>query len=322
MKPRSILICAILGVCLGAAHAQLTPTPAPTYDALIQQGKAQLQAGNSAQALASGQQAVQLDATRWEAYALAGGALMNLKRYEEAEDQFSHAIDHAPAAKQDGLRALRRQCAVAESGTPPAASQASPASQPAEASTSQAEIVLWKTIESSANPDDFDAYLKQYPNGAFVALATQRSQSIRAAAQAAAKKQQDDAARAEEAKRDQIPAVCRDKICGNSYGHLLITSDGVAFTGDRNFQFSKSDAMSVNVKCNPVYCQVDMAFRNGEMHSFIAMTEEAIATRKERLKFLAPAALIINRIRDQWGWVQNGKGKGKDTTWLTPPSGA
>jgi Flp pilus assembly protein TadD len=72
VKPRSILICAILGVCLGAAHAQLTPTPAPTYDALIQQGKTQLQSGNSAQALTSGQQAIQLDATRWEAYALAG----------------------------------------------------------------------------------------------------------------------------------------------------------------------------------------------------------------------------------------------------------
>jgi len=83
MKPRSILICAILGVCLGAAQAQ----PAPNYDALIQQGKSQLQAGNSSQALASGRQAIQLDATRWEAYALAGGALMNLKRYEEAEDQ-------------------------------------------------------------------------------------------------------------------------------------------------------------------------------------------------------------------------------------------
>jgi hypothetical protein len=33
---------------------------------------------------------------------------------------------------------------------------------------------LWKTIENSNNPDDFDAYLKQYPNGAFAPLANAR----------------------------------------------------------------------------------------------------------------------------------------------------
>jgi hypothetical protein len=31
--------------------------------------------------------------------------------------------------------------------------------------------VLWKTIENSANPADFQTYLNQYPNGAFAALA-------------------------------------------------------------------------------------------------------------------------------------------------------
>jgi tetratricopeptide (TPR) repeat protein len=155
----------LLSLSLAAAHAQ----PAPAYDTLIQQGKTQLQAGNSAQALATGQQAIQLDTNRWEAYALAGGALMNLKRYEEAADNLSLAIQHAPEAKQDGLRALRKQCALAESGAVPAPAQPAPPPQPA--TTTQAEIVLWKSIENSDNPADFQTYLSQYPLGAFNALA-------------------------------------------------------------------------------------------------------------------------------------------------------
>jgi len=36
------------------------------------------------------------------------------------------------------------------------------------ATASQAEIVLWKSIENSRNAADFQNYLGQYPNGAFV----------------------------------------------------------------------------------------------------------------------------------------------------------
>jgi hypothetical protein len=165
MKMRAVLLFSTLGVCLCMGHAQT----GASYDALIQQGKTELQAGNSAQALASGQQAVQLDANRWEAYALAGGALMNLKRYEEAADALSESIKHAPPEKQDGLRALRKQCALAEAGVTPTPQQHAAPPQPA--ATSQAEVVLWKTIETSTSPDDFNGYLTQYPNGAFVVLA-------------------------------------------------------------------------------------------------------------------------------------------------------
>jgi hypothetical protein len=35
-------------------------------------------------------------------------------------------------------------------------------------------MILWKTIESSKNSDDFRAYLKQYPNGIYATLARQR----------------------------------------------------------------------------------------------------------------------------------------------------
>jgi hypothetical protein len=37
--------------------------------------------------MASGEAAIKMNADRWEGYALAGGALMNLKRYEEAAER-------------------------------------------------------------------------------------------------------------------------------------------------------------------------------------------------------------------------------------------
>jgi hypothetical protein len=140
------------------------------YDTLVHQGNSQLQAGSNDVALTTANTAIKLNADRWEAYALAGGALMNLKRYEDAADDFSDAIKRAPEAKQAGLRDLRKQCLLAEPGAP-----ASPAATPAQtaqpASTTQAEIVLWKSIENSNNPSDFQTYLNQYPNGAFINLA-------------------------------------------------------------------------------------------------------------------------------------------------------
>jgi tetratricopeptide (TPR) repeat protein len=139
----------------------------------VQKGRAQLQAGTPDLALASGEAAIKMNAERWEGYALAGGALMNLKCYEDAADKFSHAIDRAPEAKQAALRDLRKQCVLAESGAAPVAKESAPA-----ATTTQAEIVLWKSIENSQRQSDFEAYLQQYPNGAFSALAKSRLQEL------------------------------------------------------------------------------------------------------------------------------------------------
>ena len=136
------------------------------YDAIVQKGKAQLQAGSADLALASAEEAIKQNSERWEGYALAGGALMNFKRYEEAADKLSKAIERAPEAKQTALRDLRRQCLLAESGLSPSPKESAPA-----AATKQAEIVLWKSIENSTNPADFQSYLDQYPQGAFVVLA-------------------------------------------------------------------------------------------------------------------------------------------------------
>ena len=140
---------ALLMACCPLARAQ----SGQAYESSVQAGTSQLQAGETAVALRTAEAAIRASAQRWEAYALAGGALMNLKRYEEATDYLSKAIERAPQDKQAALRGLRRQCLVAEAGVPPAIA---PAPQPSsEATITQAEVVLWKSIEFSANPPIF-----------------------------------------------------------------------------------------------------------------------------------------------------------------------
>ena len=96
------------------------------YDTSIELGNAQLQAGSNDQALRSGEMAITIRAERWEGYALMGSALMNLKRYEDAADALSKAIDRAPESKQPALRDMRRRSLLAESGYPAAANSSPP----------------------------------------------------------------------------------------------------------------------------------------------------------------------------------------------------
>lgn len=109
--------CLVLILVTAAAVAQSSAD----YDGLVQQGKVQLQSGNNDAALSSANAAIKLNADRWEAYAVAGGALMNLKRNEEAADDFSLSIQHAPDSKKEGLRALRRQCLTSQTALGPQA---------------------------------------------------------------------------------------------------------------------------------------------------------------------------------------------------------
>jgi hypothetical protein len=82
----------------------------PDYDALVRQGNTQLQAGNNKEALVSANAAIKIDADRWEAYAVAGGSLINLGRCDEAKADLNQAIQRAPEAKRPVLRDLGGKC--------------------------------------------------------------------------------------------------------------------------------------------------------------------------------------------------------------------
>ena len=62
-----------------------------------------------------------------------------------------------------------------------AASRAAPAAaQQAAAATPEQETVFWQSIMNSTNPSEFEAYLAQFPNGVFRALAEARLAALRA----------------------------------------------------------------------------------------------------------------------------------------------
>jgi hypothetical protein len=172
MNVRGVVAIVSLSLCVAVAHAQTA------YDTLVKQGNAQLQAGNATSALASGQKAIAADPARWEAYTVTGGALMNLKRYDEALGQLSNALSRAPATKQAALQALIKKCALATAQTPASGLPTTTAPPPPSTSVTQAEIVLWETIKNSTNPDDYKIYLKQYPQGAYVALANAKLEQM------------------------------------------------------------------------------------------------------------------------------------------------
>jgi Tetratricopeptide repeat len=167
---RPAFLVALLACSAGGVRA------ADDFSNLIQNGNAQLQAGDTEAALKAADAAIHNRPSRWEGYALKGGALMDLKRYEDAADSLTTAIAHAPDDKKPALRELRRQSLSAESGASPDTKVVGDGRQ-----TTQAEIVLWKTIENSKNPDDYRGYLQEYPSGAFAVLATQHLDALQAA---------------------------------------------------------------------------------------------------------------------------------------------
>ena len=70
---------------------------------------------------------------------------------------------------------------------PAVVSGAPPAGQPGLSRAEQAavELAFWDTIKNSTDPDDFDAYLKKFPNGEFADIARRRIQKNAPAALAA-----------------------------------------------------------------------------------------------------------------------------------------
>jgi len=179
-RTKSLLLIIAPALLSAAAFAQTS-----AYDTLIQKGNAQLQAGNATQAESIGEQAIKSNPNGWQAYALTGGALMNLKRYNDAITQLSKALAFAPAAKQPAIQSLIQQCALA--GSTPTAHPVTPAAQtPPQPAVTQAEVVLWESIQNSQNANDFQVYLQQYPNGAYAALAQSRLDALNAQVAAAA----------------------------------------------------------------------------------------------------------------------------------------
>lgn len=117
MKPSSRSVF-LWGPLLAALTATSLAQSSGDFDAQIQQGDDALLTGQADAALSAGDAAVRDAPDRWDGYALSGRALLALKRYEQAADALSRAIERAPAAEQPALRKLRRETLLAETGAP------------------------------------------------------------------------------------------------------------------------------------------------------------------------------------------------------------
>ena len=65
---------------------------------------------------------------------------------------------------------------------PASAARASAATQAPPAATAEQETVFWQSIADSTNPAEFEAYVSQFPNGVFSALARARLAALRSPA--------------------------------------------------------------------------------------------------------------------------------------------
>src|SRR5918911_1635315 len=66
---------------------------------------------------------------------------------------------------------------------PPAPKKSSPprkSTPPRRSAPAAAEIAFWNSIKDSTDPEDFKAYLQEYPNGKFAALARNRLKTLEA----------------------------------------------------------------------------------------------------------------------------------------------
>ena len=136
--------CAVIAALLlsMAAEAPAVAQTSMSFEAQISAGQAALAARSFDRALTLGDAAIRIDPERWDGYALAGLALLNLKQYEPAADALSKAIERAPDEQQSRLRDLRRQCLVAETSAPaqPATAPVAQSAAPTTASEPQTEL--------------------------------------------------------------------------------------------------------------------------------------------------------------------------------------
>ena len=154
-----------------------------SYDDLLSRARSALSARDYQAAAAATQQAIRMDDHRWEAYAVAANAYSGERLYDDAIGMLQMALPRAPEDRKqlvrDALQEVRRQMAGVRSPAPIDSSPvARPQSSPAISAPTQAEIVLWKSIENSGKIEDFRGYLERYPEGTYSTVARQRVDAL------------------------------------------------------------------------------------------------------------------------------------------------
>jgi hypothetical protein len=163
------------------AAAQIAVGQAPAkngldYDAVIARARALLKEGKLKDALTSSEEAIALNDKRWEAYVTAASAYSAQQLFDDAIGMLQLALPRAPEDRKPLIRdALAETRRALLNPLPAAATASAPAGSPM---PTQAEIVLWKSIENSTKATDFSGYLAAYPNGTFASVAKTRLDTL------------------------------------------------------------------------------------------------------------------------------------------------
>lgn len=149
-----------------------------TYDGHLTQAKSLITQQKYGDAVKVAEKAIAINGQRWEAYVIAAKGYSSQKLYDDAIGMLQVALAHAPDDKKplarDAIAECRKEQNQGSGSTPGTQASNAATALPTASTPTQAEIVLWKSIEDSGNPDDLKAYLNAYPNGAFVPLARGR----------------------------------------------------------------------------------------------------------------------------------------------------
>jgi hypothetical protein len=325
-----ILISISSAVCVASSRAQTSPKPEarPTeqgqsYESLVAKARSLINEKKPQEAVTQSEAAIQLDDKRWEAYVTAASAYSEQQLYDDAIGMLQMALARAPEDKKALVRSAiteSRQHLSAGGTLQPNSERAQPAAGGSPTPTpTQAEIVLWKSIEDSNKEEDFQGYLDRYPNGTYASLATARVNKLEAeaAAEAKSKKIREEAAAKVEAEQAEIRkntlsvAHLRARMTLSSnpggFGHLVISEDHLTYQGDdENDTIAKDDVTYIDVAKTGGGNFLRFHLANGAW-SFCAIDESDVQNHKFTGCY-APGK-IGNLIVDKWGFqsVDNGK---------------
>jgi len=132
-----LLLDTALTTAFAAAFVPRAFGQSSNYDKLVTQAKSELSAGQNDEALTDSKKAIAVQSKRWEAYMIAGYVLQSEKRYDEAIDEFSHALEYSPADKKDDAKKFLEACKKAKMARPTVSATARGTTAPESTAQSQ-----------------------------------------------------------------------------------------------------------------------------------------------------------------------------------------
>jgi len=316
------LVVLLASLCSGVGVVAQTRAQSPTYNDLIAKARTLLADRKPQEAIEQSEAAIKLDDKRWEAYVTAASGYSAQKLYDDAIGMLQMALPRAPTERKQLVRDAITEARQLSSGGAVANAGGGgpqPSGGSSAGSPTQAEVVLWKTIENSTRVEDFRGYIERYPNGTYASVAASRIARLDAdnaiAAKATAAENERKRLEAEKQAENQkytFPVAhlhARLTFSGNPgcYGHLRITPDGISYEGEEgNVVFSKTSITYIDLANTGAGSFLRFHTSNAAW-AFTAIDEADVQNRKFNGGY--PPGKLGDAVVQRWGWVSADKNK-------------